>query len=188
MAVKRAYVVGDPDPWPEALAAKARALRVGDPAGGEVDVGPMISEAARDRFHADGRAAVGAGAQVLAGGRPIDGPGWFYPPTVLLADTPEAESTLAGCFGPVVLVRGVARRRRRRRGRQRRPVRPVGERLGPRPPPGPRWPLRLEAGMVAVNEAVTPSAHASAPFGGCKSSGFGRIRGVSASASWPSPG
>jgi acyl-CoA reductase-like NAD-dependent aldehyde dehydrogenase len=37
---------------------------------------------------------------------------------------------------------------------------------------------RLEAGMVAVNEAVTPSAHAAAPFGGVKASGFGRTRGA----------
>src|SRR5207248_7159116 len=33
---------------------------------------------------------------------------------------------------------------------------------------------RLDAGMVTVNEAVTPSAHAAAPFGGVKASGFGR--------------
>ena len=37
---------------------------------------------------------------------------------------------------------------------------------------------RLDAGMVTVNEAVTPSAHAAAPFGGCKASGYGRARGV----------
>ena len=32
VAVKRVYVVGDPAPWADALAARARALRVGDPA------------------------------------------------------------------------------------------------------------------------------------------------------------
>jgi hypothetical protein len=37
---------------------------------------------------------------------------------------------------------------------------------------------QLEAGMVAVNDAVAPSAHAAAPFGGIKASGFGRTRGV----------
>jgi succinate-semialdehyde dehydrogenase/glutarate-semialdehyde dehydrogenase len=35
----------------------------------------------------------------------------------------------------------------------------------------------LDAGMVSINDAVTPSVHASAPFGGIKSSGFGRTRG-----------
>ncbi len=31
--------------------------------------------------------------------------------------------------------------------------------------------------MVAINDAVTPSGHASSPFGGSKASGFGRMRG-----------
>ena len=37
---------------------------------------------------------------------------------------------------------------------------------------------RLEAGMVTINDAVTPSGLAAAPFGGVKGSGFGRARGV----------
>src|SRR5205823_10056499 len=41
VGVKRVLVVGDPAPWAGALAASARALRVGDPAAGNVDVGPM---------------------------------------------------------------------------------------------------------------------------------------------------
>jgi succinate-semialdehyde dehydrogenase/glutarate-semialdehyde dehydrogenase len=36
---------------------------------------------------------------------------------------------------------------------------------------------RLQAGTVCVNEAVTPTAHAAAPFGGCKASGYGRTHG-----------
>ncbi len=36
----------------------------------------------------------------------------------------------------------------------------------------------LVAGMVAINDAVTPAAHAAAPFGGVKASGFGRTRGA----------
>ena len=35
----------------------------------------------------------------------------------------------------------------------------------------------MHAGMVTINDAVTPAAHASAPFGGSKSSGFGRTKG-----------
>ncbi len=178
VAVKRVYVIGDARPWAEALASMARNLRVGDPAASEVDVGPMISTSARDRFHAAIEAAVGAGARLLAGGRPVDGPGSFYPPTVLASDSPGPESALAGCFGPVVLVRGVPDVDSAVEaanagpfglsasvwGRDLRAARSVA--------------LRLEAGSVAVNEAVTTSAHAAAPFGGCKSSGYGRIRGV----------
>ena len=68
----------------------------------------MITEAARDRFSAMVQAAVRAGARVVAGGTAIPGHGWFYAPTVLLAETPEPEEALAGAFGPVLLVRGVA--------------------------------------------------------------------------------
>jgi acyl-CoA reductase-like NAD-dependent aldehyde dehydrogenase len=178
VAVKRVYVVGDAAPWAQALAAAARALRVGNPAAGPVDCGPMISESARARFHRTIQATIDAGAQRLAGGTLLPGPGWFYPPTVLLADAPGPESVLAGAFGPVVLVRGVASADAAVAaanagafglaasvwGRDLHAARAVAR--------------RLEAGMVTVNEAVTPSAHAAAPFGGIKASGFGRTRGA----------
>lgn len=178
IAVKRVYVVGDPAPWAAAFARSAQALRVGDPAGGDVDIGPLISGPARDRFHALIRAAVDAGAEVLAGGAPAAGPGWFYPPTVLLASDPGPEEALAGVFGPVLIVRGVADPGEAVRAanasryglaasvwsRDTRAARAVAD--------------RLDAGMVTVNEAVTPTMHAAAPFGGTKASGFGRTHGA----------
>jgi acyl-CoA reductase-like NAD-dependent aldehyde dehydrogenase len=179
IAVKRVYVVGDAGPWAEAFAAQARALRVGDPSG-EVDIGPLITAAARDRLDRMVRAAVAAGATVLAGGRPLDGPGHFYAPTVLLAepDNTAAEAALAGGFGPVLLVRGVPDAEAAVAaanaseyglaasvwGRHRRAAQAVAE--------------QLAAGLVAVNDAVAPSAHAAAPFGGVKASGFGRSHGA----------
>jgi len=177
VAVKRAYVVGDPRPWAEALADRADALRVGDPAG-PVDVGPMISESARDRFHAAIGQAIAAGAEVMAGGGPVDGPGSFYRPTVLRSDGPGPEAALLGCFGPVVLIRGVPD--------DKSAI--LAANFGPFGLSASVWgrdlrraeavALRLEAGSVAVNEAVTTSAHAAAPFGGTKASGHGRVRGV----------
>ena len=74
VAVKRIYVVGDPQPWSEAFAAAARALKVGDPSRDDTDLGPMITEAARDRFDETIKAAVQAGARVLAGGTRSPGP------------------------------------------------------------------------------------------------------------------
>ena len=177
IAVKRVYVVGDPGPWARALADRAEALRVGDPAG-PVDVGPMISVAARDRFHAAIEAAVAAGAEVLAGGRPVEGPGSYYRPTVLKADGPEAEAALAGCFGPVVIVRGVADPEAAVSAANAGPFGLNASVWGRDVRAASALAVRLEAGSVAINEAVTTSAHASAPFGGRKGSGFGRVRGV----------
>jgi acyl-CoA reductase-like NAD-dependent aldehyde dehydrogenase len=179
VGLKRVLVIGDPTPWAQALAQAARALRVGDPASPGVDVGPMISAGARERFHAMIRAAIDAGAVVLSGGEPRDGPGHFYPPTVLLAHSADPEDALAGVFGPVVVVRGVSDPRAAVEavnrspfalaasiwGRDRRGARSLAE--------------HLHAGMVTINDAVTPTAHASAPFGGAKASGFGRTKGPS---------
>jgi acyl-CoA reductase-like NAD-dependent aldehyde dehydrogenase len=178
VAVKRAYIVGDPTPWAKALAEGAKTLRVGDPARMSVDVGPMITLEARDRFHATIERAVEAGAKVLAGGRPIEGSGSFYAPTVLISQNPEVESILAGCFGPVVLVRGFADENSAIEAANAGPFGLAGSVWGRDLKRARAVALRVEAGTVAINEAVTPSAHAAAPFGGCKASGYGRIRGV----------
>jgi acyl-CoA reductase-like NAD-dependent aldehyde dehydrogenase len=178
ISVKRVYVVGDAEPWAEALADAARALKVGDPADARTDVGPMITATARERLDRKIRAAVDAGARVLAGGTSLGGPGWFYAPTVLLAETDVAEAALAGVFGPVVIVRGVPDAQAAVTaantsdfglaasvwGKDRRAAQSVA--------------LQLQAGMVTINDAVTPAGHAGAPFGGCKASGFGRTHGV----------
>ena len=180
IAVKRAYLVGDPAPWVAAFTAQAKALKVGDPARADVDVGPLISESARDRFDSFIRQAIAAGARVLTGGTPLAGPGWFYRPTVLLADPANAapEAALAGCFGPVLLLRGVPDADAAIAaanageyglaasvwGRNRRVARTVA--------------ARIESGMVMINDAVAPSGNAAAPFGGIKASGFGRTHGV----------
>ncbi|MEA2632298.1 MAG: hypothetical protein QOE66_2517, partial [Chloroflexota bacterium] len=178
VAVKRVYVVGDAAPWAEALATAARRLRVGNPAEGPVDLGPLISESARARFHQAIEATIGAGAQLLAGGASRPGPGWFYPPTVLLADSPGPEASLAGAFGPVVLVRGVASPDAAVEAANASPFGLSASVWGRDLHAARALARRLEAGMVAINEAVTQSAHAAAPFGGIKASGFGRTRGA----------
>ena len=107
MAVKRIYVVGHAYEFAKELAKLASQLRVGNPANEDVDVGPMISDSARARFHEQVASAVTAGAEVVYGGEPIEGPGSFYRPTVLFATNHLPEKRLEGIFGPVVIVRGV---------------------------------------------------------------------------------
>jgi acyl-CoA reductase-like NAD-dependent aldehyde dehydrogenase len=178
VAVKRVYVVGDARPWAEAFSTQAKALRVGNPQVEENDIGPMITASARERFDRAIKQAVDAGARVLTGGTSLAGAGYYYTPTVLEATTSEPEEALGGAFGPVILVRGVqdvdeavsAANDSRYAlgasvwGRRRGAAKGVAR--------------RLQAGMVSVNEAVTPTAHAAAPFGGCKASGYGRTHGT----------
>lgn len=183
VAVKRVYVVGDPDPWAAALAEQARALRVGDPSqSDDVDVGPLISPQALDRFHQSIEAAVAAGARVLAGGSPAPAveAHRFYPPTVLLAEPGQtaAEAALAGCFGPVVIVRGVASDEEAVTAANASPFGLAASVWGRDRRAAATVARRLQAGMVAVNDAVAPLGHAFAPFGGVKASGVGRVHGV----------
>ena len=58
-------------------------LKVGDPLDPETQMGSLISEAHRARVHGFVERGTEEGAEVVAGGSPADGPGAFYPPTVL---------------------------------------------------------------------------------------------------------
>ncbi len=177
VAVKRVYVVGEVRSWSDRFAARTLALKVGDPALPGTDLGPMITSAARQRFHEQVQDAITAGARVLAGAQRLDGPGWFYAPTVLEADTEEPAMALEGAFGPVVLIRGVptaeAAIEAANSSRYALGASLWGRDLSTLR----RMSSSLRAGMVCINDAVTPTAHAGAPFGGSKASGFGRTHG-----------
>jgi acyl-CoA reductase-like NAD-dependent aldehyde dehydrogenase len=187
VAIKRIYVVGDPAPWAEAIVEATGNLRMGNPLHGLTDIGPMITEEARDRFHRTIRATVEAGAQLLFGGAVLTGPGWFYRPAVLLAETPGPEQVLAGAFGPVVLIRGVATVDEALDAANSTGFGLAASVWGADRAAATRVADRLQAGMIAVNDAVTPCAHAAAPFGGVKSSGFGRHRGALGLAEFTQP-
>ncbi|MDQ6727802.1 MAG: aminobutyraldehyde dehydrogenase [Actinomycetota bacterium] len=86
----------------DALAAAAVATRVGAPDEGAYH-GPLNNpvQLARVAGLVDRR---GTGTDILAGGRPLDRPGYFYPPTVVAGVRPEDELAGAEIFGPVVTV------------------------------------------------------------------------------------
>ena len=89
------------DDFVQALTDKAAGLPVGNPATGEVALGPVIDEGQRDKIHALVSASRDDGARVATGG---DYEGLFYRPTVL-ADVPVASPAFAEeVFGPVAPV------------------------------------------------------------------------------------
>jgi benzaldehyde dehydrogenase (NAD) len=89
------------DEFVDRLAAKASGLPVGDPAAGEVALGPVIDAGQRDKVHALVTASRDAGARVAAGGEYHD---LFYRPTVL-AEVPVRSPAFAEeVFGPVAPV------------------------------------------------------------------------------------
>ena len=86
------------------LTTRAKALRVGDGTEPETEMGPLIDEGQRELVHHHVAQAVEAGAKLLCGGEVPDGPGFFYPPTVLSGVRSGMAVVDEETFGPVAAV------------------------------------------------------------------------------------
>src|SRR5262249_46463941 len=71
------------DDFVAVFAEKTKTLKLGDPLDAETQVGSLISDEHRAKVHGYIENGVEEGAEVVAGGQPQDGPGAFYPPTIL---------------------------------------------------------------------------------------------------------
>jgi alpha-ketoglutaric semialdehyde dehydrogenase len=101
-ATSRVIVVGDRPDFTEALVSAVRALTVGDPSDPAVVVGPLITEAARDRAINAVTTATDEGARVLFGGGGVaDMQGHFMTPAVVSLDDPKHPIAQEEVFGPV---------------------------------------------------------------------------------------
>ncbi|WP_412518192.1 aldehyde dehydrogenase family protein [Actinomadura madurae] len=109
MAATRVIVQeGLHDRFVEAVAGAMESLTVmGDPLDAATNLGPLISAAQRDRVQAlvDG---VPGRAKVVLGGRPADGAGYFYPPTLVTGLEQSDEIVQTEIFGPVATVQSFA--------------------------------------------------------------------------------
>jgi len=87
----------------EAVALRAKAIRVG--AGDEpgTEMGPLISKKHLERVDGYVRGGVGQGAEVLAGGGRIDQEGYYFKPTVLIGTAPHMQVVREEIFGPVLV-------------------------------------------------------------------------------------
>jgi acyl-CoA reductase-like NAD-dependent aldehyde dehydrogenase len=95
-------------PFLAALAHRAKTLRTGPGMDPETEMGPLIDDEQRMWVHRHVQDAVQDGADLLAGGEIPDGPGFFYPPTVLDGPARDAPVLCQETFGPVAAVRTVA--------------------------------------------------------------------------------
>lgn len=108
-SVERVYLHVDvADAVLDELVRLAEAMSVGDPTDPTTDLGPLVDDAQLAVVAAHVDAAVAAGATCLAGGRRLDRPGCFYPPTVLDGCTPGMDVMTEETFGPVAAVTRVA--------------------------------------------------------------------------------
>ena len=159
----------------EKLAARMGALTVGRGQDEGVDVGPLIEEKAVESVSQLVTDAVHDGARLLTGGTVPDGPGFFYPPTVLLGVPADSAINAEEIFGPVAPIttfetedEAVARANDTEYGLASYVyTRDLSRTI--------RMAERLEYGMVGINTGLI--SNPAAPFGGVKASGFGREGG-----------
>lgn len=107
-SVERIYVHQDvAAEFLAALTERAGAMVQGPGAADGTTLGPLVDTRLRDVVHGHVSSAVAAGAEVLAGGQVPDGPGAFYPATVLTGCTDDMDVMREETFGPVAAVRVV---------------------------------------------------------------------------------
>jgi succinate-semialdehyde dehydrogenase/glutarate-semialdehyde dehydrogenase len=177
IAAKRFIVHQDiADAFEKRFVEQMAALKLGDPMSAATELGPLANADAVVSLDRDVQATVKAGARVLTGGKPVDGPGYFYAPTVL-ADIPK-DSPAYGeeLFGPVACVF-----RAKDIDDAIRIANDTRFGLG-----ASAWTNdakereqltnELDAGMVFINKMVASDQRV--PFGGTKASGIGRELGV----------
>lgn len=109
IAAKRFIIVDAVyDAFMSEFVRRMKSVRVGDPMSPDTDVGPLATRAIRHELHEQVQQSIRAGATLVCGGAPIDGPGNYYQPTIL-ADIPkDAVAYSEELFGPVASVFRVA--------------------------------------------------------------------------------
>ncbi len=160
------------------LVPKAKALVPSDAvANKNAQIGPLNNRRQRDIVQSLVEDAVSRGAKAIVGGKPIEGPGNFFEPTVLVDVTNDMRIMNEETFGPVIPIMAmdddeamIAEANRSHLGllayvfsTNTRHARAVAE--------------RIEAGTVMINDVLSAYAMPETPWGGVKASGVGSTHG-----------
>jgi len=177
IAAKR-FIVAESiaDAFEKLFAQKMAALKVGDPFDESTDVGPLSTPEGVADLDRDVRKSVEAGAKILTGGKPLNRPGNFYAPTVLVNIPKDSPAYKEEMFGPVASVFRakdvddairIANDSRFGLGASAWTNDAAEQR---------KFIDGLDAGMVFINRMVASDPRI--PFGGVKWSGHGRELGA----------
>jgi succinate-semialdehyde dehydrogenase / glutarate-semialdehyde dehydrogenase len=148
------------------------ALKVGDPMEEDTDMGPLATTQILEDVSGQVEKSVEAGAKILTGGKRPDGPGNYYPPTVLTDIPEDSPAYREEIFGPVASLfrvgsidEAIALANDSDFGLSSSAwTRDAGEQD--------RFVNELEAGMTYINRMTESTPEI--PFGGAKNSGYGR--------------
>jgi succinate-semialdehyde dehydrogenase/glutarate-semialdehyde dehydrogenase len=157
------------------MAERMGKLKVGRGAEPGVDVGPLIDDTQRAKVAELVEDAVSRGARVLLGGHAIDGPGYFFEPTVLVDVPEDARLLREEIFGPVAPIATFSTEEQALEAANRTEYGLVAFLYTRDLNRAIRVSEGIESGMVGLNQGIV--SNPAAPFGGVKQSGFGREGG-----------
>lgn len=160
------------DRFTEKLAARMDALAVGDGLVEGTQVGPLVEEKALTKVERLVADAVERGARVVCGGSRPEGPGYFYPPTVLADVSKDAALMSEEIFGPVAPIVVFDTEDEVVEIANNTPWGLAGYIFTQDVDRSFRVSEALEVGMIGLNTGIV--SNPAAPFGGIKASGLGR--------------
>ena len=164
------------DAFVNAYAEAFEEIRLGDPSDENTDLGPMVTEKQRDTLHEQVQESIEKGARLVVGGKIPERTGWFYPATVLADVAPGQPAYEDEMFGPAASI-----------------IRAKDDEDAMRIANSSRYGLgggifsrdverarklaadHFDTGMVFIN--TFDVAYPTMPFGGVKTSGYGREHG-----------
>jgi succinate-semialdehyde dehydrogenase / glutarate-semialdehyde dehydrogenase len=160
------------DEFERRFVERMAALKVGDPMSEETDMGPLATPQILEDVDSQVRRSVEVGARVLTGGKPMEGEGNYYPPTVITDIPEDSPAYVEEIFGPVASLF-----RARDIEDAVRIANDTTFGLGASawtndPAEQERFVNEIEAGMVYINRMTESTPEV--PFGGAKNSGYGR--------------
>lgn len=180
IAAKR-FIVSESigDRFESALLAQFQALKVGDPMQNDTDIGPLATATILEELDQQVQNAIAQGAKVLIGGKPIEGKGNFYPPTILTNIDPNSDVAKEEFFGPVAMLFRVKNLDEALAIANNTPFGLGASAWTQNPQEQEKLIKEIEAGAVFINGLVKSDPRL--PFGGIKRSGYGRelsIQGI----------
>jgi succinate-semialdehyde dehydrogenase/glutarate-semialdehyde dehydrogenase len=160
------------DEFERGMARRLEALTVGDPAEEGTDLGPLVDATAVETLDQQVRDSVSGGARLVTGGKPLGGPGYYYPAT-LIADVPEGvPAHREELFGPVATLWRAADVDDAVRIANDSPFGLGGSAWTTDPDEQRQFVEEVETGMMYINKFTESTPEV--PFGGAKNSGYGR--------------
>jgi succinate-semialdehyde dehydrogenase / glutarate-semialdehyde dehydrogenase len=156
----------------EQLARRMGAVKVGPGSSPDTGCGALINQAAVEKIQRLVADAIARGARVVLGGAALEGPGHFYPPTVLVDVPPAAQILKEEIFGPVAVLVPFEDASEAIRLANQTVCGLVAYVYTSDLKAGLQVCGKLESGMIALNRGLVSDP--AAPFGGVKQSGLGR--------------